>query len=234
MKPEYGDKKDIGGLFDRIAGTYDRFNHLLSLNIDKSWRRRAVRMVPPCGKALDVAIGTADLAIELIRSGKAGTVEGLDLSARMMEIGAAKVASKGLSDRISFREGSALEMPYVDGSFDLVTCAYGVRNFSDLDRGLSEMCRVLESGGRLMILEFSYPSKRVIRAVYDFFFTNIMPLVGRLVSKDASAYKYFRESVKGFIWGEEMLSHITSAGFVNASYRTLTAGITTIYIAEKR
>lgn len=227
-------KKDIGSLFDRIAGTYDRFNHLLSLNIDKSWRRKAVKRLRKAGEVLDVAIGTADLAIEMMRQEKADKVTGLDLSAEMMKIGAEKVERKGLSDRISFRQGSALEMPYADGSFDAVTCAYGVRNFSELDRGLSEMYRVMRSGGQLMVLEFSYPSNPVIRAVYDFFFSNLMPLVGRIVSKDPSAYKYFRESVKNFIWGEEMLDHLRKAGFENAGFKTLTFGITTIYTAEKK
>lgn len=227
-------KKDIGSLFDRIAGTYDRFNHLLSLNVDKSWRRKAVRKLRTAGSVLDVAIGTADLAIEMIRQGKAAKVTGLDLSSEMMKIGAAKVARKGLSDRIEFQQGSALEMPYADGSFDAVSCAYGVRNFSDLDKGLEEMYRVMRSGSQLMVLEFSYPSNPVIRAVYDFFFTNLMPFVGRLVSKDPSAYKYFRESVKGFIWGEEMLEHLRSAGFEDAAFKTLTFGITTIYTAEKK
>lgn len=228
------EKKNIGQLFDRIAGTYDRFNHVLSLNIDKSWRRRAVRRLKGCGRALDVAIGTADLAMEIIRQGKASTVEGIDLSTEMMRLGAAKVARAGMSDRITFREGSALELPYADGSFEAVTCAYGVRNFSDLDKGLAEFHRVLAPGGQAVILEFSYPSNAFVRFFYDLFFSHVMPLVGRLISKDPSAYTYFRQSVKNFIWGGEMLSHITAAGFVNASYKTFTFGITTVYVAEKQ
>ena len=227
------EKKNIGQLFDRIAGTYDRFNHLLSLNIDRSWRRKAVRMMRPAARVLDVAIGTGDLAIELVRRDKAGCVTGLDLSAEMMKIGQSKVAKKGLSEKIDFQLGSALEMPYPDGSFDAVTCAYGVRNFSDLDKGLSEMYRVMNSGGQLVILEFSYPENKVIRALYDFFFTRIMPVVGRIISKDPAAYTYFMHSVKEFIWGDEMLGHISAAGFSNARFKTLTFGISTIYIAEK-
>lgn len=226
-------KKDIGSLFDRIAGTYDRFNHLLSLNVDKSWRRRSVRALRTAGSVLDVAIGTGDLAIEMVRQGKAGNVTGMDLSTGMMKIGGEKVARKGLQDRISFEQGSALDMPYEDGMFDAVTCAYGLRNFSDPDKGLSEMFRVMRSGGQLMILEFSYPENRFVRGVYDFFFTNIMPLVGRVISKDPAAYIYFRESVKGFFWGDEMLSHIREAGFANAEFKTMTFGITTLYLAEK-
>lgn len=227
------EKNEVGRLFDRIAGTYDKFNHVLSLNIDKSWRRRTVRRMRECSSVLDVATGTADLAIAMARSGKAGTVVGMDISTKMMDIGRGKVERAGLDGKISFMEGSALEMPFDDCSFDAVTCAYGVRNFSDLDRGLGEMLRVLRPGGQLLILEFSYPSNRLVRALYDFFFTNIMPLVGRIISKDADAYIYFRNSVKNFIWGREMASRITQAGFSNVSFKAMTFGITTLYIAEK-
>lgn len=228
------EKKDIGRLFDRIAATYDRFNHLLSLNVDRTWRRKAVKMLRKSEHLLDVAVGTADLAMEIVRQDKAYIVEGIDLSTEMMKIGAAKVEKAGMSDRISFLEGSALDMPYACSSFDAVTCAYGVRNFSDLDNGLSEMFRVLAPGGQLVILEFSYPSNALVRAVYDFFFTRIMPRVGKAVSKDAAAYTYFRNSVKGFIWGQEMADRIMSAGFSDVRFRTLTFGISTIYTAEKK
>lgn len=227
------DKRNIGSLFDSIAGTYDRFNHLLSLNADRSWRRRAVRRIKECSSLLDVAAGTADLSIEVIRQAKAASVTGIDISRGMLELGAAKVAKAGMQDRISLVEGSALDMEYPDGSFDCVSCAYGVRNFSDLDRGLSEMHRVLRDGGQLMILEFSYPGNPVIRRLYDFFFSNIMPLVGKLLSRNAGAYLYFRDSVKSFIWGQEMADRIAAAGFSNVSFRTMTFGITTLYLAEK-
>lgn len=227
------DKKNIGNLFDSIAGTYDRFNHLLSLNIDRKWRRRSVKRLNKAGKLLDVATGTADLAIEIIRQGKASSVIGMDISTGMMEIGHAKVEKAGMQDRISFLEGSALEMPFGEGEFDAVVCAYGVRNFSDLDKGLEEMYRVLSDGGQLMILEFSYPSNAFVRALYDFFFSNVMPLVGKALSKNAGAYTYFRDSVKGFIWGDEMAARITSAGFRNVSFKVMTFGITTVYFAEK-
>lgn len=227
------EKQNIGQLFDRIAGTYDRFNHFLSLNIDKRWRRKAVRMLPVSGNLLDVAIGTADLSLEILRQGKAGHITGLDLSSEMMKIGEAKVAEKGLSAKVAFELGSALDMPYADSSFDVVTCAYGVRNFSDLDKGLAEMFRVLRPGGQVMILEFSYPSNPLVRWSYDLFFSHVMPLVGKLISKDPAAYRYFRESVKNFIWGEEMCAHICGAGFTETSFRTLSLGITTIYTARK-
>ena len=228
------EKKNIGSLFDRISGTYDRFNHVLSLNSDKRWRRKAVRAMSEAGELLDVAIGTADLSIEILRQKKAGSITGIDLSAKMMEIGRAKAEKAGYGDMIGFLEESALAMPFADGSFDAVTCSYGVRNFSDLDKGLSEMCRVLKSGGQLMILEFSYPENRLVRAVYDFFFSHLMPVVGRVISKDPKAYLYFRDSVKNFVWGEEMAARISGAGFSDVSFRTLSFGITTIYLARKK
>ena len=227
------EKKQIGQLFDRIAGTYDKFNHVLSLNIDKSWRRRAVKDMKPCSEMLDVAIGTADLSIEALRQGKASSVVGIDLSEEMMKIGEKKVEAKGYAGKVVFEAGSALQMPYEADRFDAVTCGYGVRNFSDLDKGLSEMHRVMKPGGQLMILEFSYPSNPFVRFFYNLFFTYVMPLVGKAISKEKSAYKYFMKSVKDFIWGEEMLGHIRAAGFVDCSFKTLTFGITTIYRAQK-
>lgn len=228
------EKKNIGQLFDRIALTYDRFNHLLSLNIDKKWRRRAVKGLSPSEDVLDVAVGTADLSIELMRQGKAARIIGIDLSSEMMKIGEKKVAANELQDRISFKLENAQQMSFADGSFDAVTCAYGVRNFSELDKGLQEFYRVLKAGGQLMILEFSYPSSKFVRFFYDFFFTQLMPLVGRAISKDKSAYIYFKDSVKSFIWGEEMLSHIKAAGFEDCRYRTMTLGISTVYYARKK
>ena len=146
------EKKNIGSLFDRIAGSYDRLNHLLSLDIDKYWRRRAVKMMTDAGYVLDVAIGTGDLAIELLRSGKAQQVQGIDLSKGMMAVAEKKVEKAGLAPRIGFAEGSVLDLPYSDDSYDAVTCGFGVRNFSDLDKGLQEMHRVLRHGGHLLFV----------------------------------------------------------------------------------
>lgn len=227
------EKKNIGQLFDRIAGTYDSFNHLLSLNIDRRWRRKAVSRLSKAEKLLDVAIGTADLAIELMKQGKADSIDGIDLSEGMMKIGREKVERKKLGGKVSFMKASALDMPFDDASYDALTCSYGVRNFSNLDKGLQEFHRVLKPGGQLMILEFSYPENKLVRALYDFFFTNIMPLVGKAMSKDPSAYTYFKNSVKGFIWGEEMAERLRSAGFTNVSFKPMTFGISTVYIAEK-
>ena len=275
------EKQNIGSLFDRIAGRYDFLNHLLSFNIDRYWRRRAVAsVVDKCqngqcqngqcqngqcengqcengqcengqcqnGKCLDVAVGTADLAIclanQFLRSkqvvpGKAGIgispfhIVGIDLSQEMMRLGEAKVRKCGLQDRISFMHAGALAMPFADGSFDIVTCAYGVRNFSDLDKGLSEMYRVLRTGGQLMILEFSYPSNKLVAWAYDLYFSHILPHVGRLVSGDKTAYTYLNRSVRSFLWGGQMADRLRQAGFADVVYTPLTFGITTIYNATK-
>ncbi len=227
------DKKNIGYLFDGIAGTYDMLNHLLSLNIDKSWRRKAVAMLSPCQRLLDVAIGTADLSLEIMKQGKASEIQGLDVSKEMMRIGEEKVCKAGLEGRVRFNLGSALEMPYENGSYDAVTCAYGVRNFPDADQGLREFYRVMRPGGQLAILEFSYPTNPVIRWGYDQFFSHILPLIGRVISKDKGAYTYLNDSVKNFMWGEEMSEHIRKAGFKDVTFRTLTFGITTVYTGRK-
>lgn len=227
------EKKNIGHLFDGIAGTYDMLNHLLSLNIDKWWRRKAIKTLRPCNDVLDVAIGTGDLSLEMLRQQKARHITGLDLSQEMMRIGEQKVQKKGYADRVRFDLGSAQEMPYPDNRYDAVTCAYGVRNFSRLDDGLREMARVLRPGGQLIILEFSYPTNPLVRFVYNFYFTRIMPLIGRLFSKDKAAYNYLNRSVKGFIWGKEMTDRLTQAGFRDAQFRPLTFGITTLYTATK-
>lgn len=227
------EKQHIGQLFDRIAGTYDGLNHVLSLNIDKRWRRRAVRMLAPAEQVLDVAIGTADLTIEILRQGKAQHVTGIDLSRGMMAIGEQKVAKRGYAPQVQFDYGSAQQMPYADSSFDTVTCAYGVRNFANMDEGLSEMYRVLREGGELMVLEFSYPTNPVIRWGYDLYFTHILPFIGNLFSRDKGAYSYLNRSVKNFPYGEAFCQHLRKAGFTQIKATPLTFGITTIYTAVK-
>lgn len=228
------EKQNIGALFNRIADTYDRLNHVLSLNIDKRWRRKAVKQLHPSIEALDVAVGTADLAIELIRQKKAEHVIGIDLSTEMLRLGKEKIAKKKMSDRITLIEGSALELPYSSNNFDIVTCAYGVRNFSDLDQGLREMQRVLKANGQLIVLEFSYPKNRIIAWIYDLYFSHILPTIGRWLSKDKTAYTYLNKSVKNFIWGEEMAKHLKGAGFEKVNYKTFSFGITTLYTATNR
>ena len=245
------EKRNIGSLFDRIAGRYDFLNHLLSLNIDRRWRRKAVAQLFKTSNhliiqssnlsCLDVAIGTADLAIEIAKQFTSNpvtsnpiTITGIDLSQEMMRIGEEKVGKLGLQNCISFLQASALDMPFEDCSFDMVTCAYGVRNFSDLDQGLREMQRVLKANGQLIVLEFSYPKNRIIAWIYDLYFSHILPTIGRWLSKDKTAYTYLNKSVKNFIWGEEMAKHLKGAGFEKVNYKTFSFGITTLYTATNR
>lgn len=227
------EQSHIGNLFDNIAKTYDRFNHVTSLGIDIYWRRKAISKLKPVGKLLDVAIGTGDVALMALRKKKAQYVTGIDLSQEMMNIGMQKAEREGVADKVKFIKASALEMPFGNEEFEAITCAYGIRNFSDLDQGLKEMHRVLKDNGQLVILEFSYPTNPLIRWCYDLYFSYIMPVIGKVMSKDAGAYTYFMQSVKSFIWGKEMLQHLRDAGFKDATYTTITFGITTLYIAKK-
>ena len=178
----------------------------------------------------------ADLTIEMLRRGKAEHVTGIDLSDAMMAIGKEKVdrlIANSQKPIAEFIHANAQHMPFSDASFDGVTCAFGCRNFSDLDAGLREMYRVLKSGGQVTILEFSYPSNRLVRWAYDLYFTHILPLVGRLVSKDKTAYTYLNRSVKSFCWGEAFVQHLHDAGFTNEHFLPLTLGIATVYTAQK-
>ena len=226
------EKQHIGQLFDRIATTYDALNHGLSLNTDRRWRRKTVAVMQPARHVLDVAIGTADLTIEMLRRGKAEKVMGLDLSKEMMAIGKAKIERMKMKG-VEFIYGNAQKMPFDDNCFDAVTCAFGCRNFSDLDAGLREMHRVLKPGGQVVILEFSYPSNHLVRAVYDMYFSRVLPGIGRLVSRDKTAYTYLNKSVKSFCWGETFVQHMHDAGFRREHFTPLTFGISTIYSAYK-
>ena len=228
----------IGHLFDRIAPTYDGLNHGLSLNIDRRWRRKTVALMPPVEHVLDVAIGTADLTIEMLRQGKAQRVTGIDLSEQMMAIGEKKIESQqptanSQQPTVDFVFANAQQMPFEDQTFDAVTCAFGCRNFQNLDEGLSEMYRVLKPGGQVTVLEFSYPSNPFVRAVYDLYFTHLMPAIGRVVSRDKTAYTYLNRSVKSFCWGEAFVQHLRQAGFRDTRFQTLTFGIATVYTAKK-
>jgi len=226
------EKQHIGSLFDRIAETYDVLNHGLSLSIDRRWRKKTVAQMQSAREVLDVAVGTADLAIEMLQRGKAGHVTGLDLSREMMRIGKLKVERSGLP-AVDFVYGNAQEMPFADNQFDAVTCAFGCRNFQDLDAGLREMLRVVKPGGQVTILEFSYPKDKTIRFFYNFYFDHVLPLIGWMVSKDKTAYRYLNKSVKHFIWGEAFAQHMRDTGFVRETFKPLTFGICTVYTAYK-
>lgn len=227
------EKKTIGSLFDRIAASYDALNHILSLGIDRLWRRRAVKGMRATAAVLDVAVGTADLTLEMLKQRKAQRIVGIDLSEGMMAVGKEKVARAFPDADVTFQKASAFDIPFPDNSFGAVTCAFGVRNFSDLDCGLEQMYRVLENGGELMILELSYPSSRFLAWWYDLYFSHILPRVGGCLSRDRAAYNYLNRSVKHFIWGEEMCQHLRNVGFSQVTFTPLTFGIATVYRAFK-
>ena len=208
------EKQHIGQLFDRIAGTYDGLNHGLSLNIDRLWRRKTVACMAPAQHVLDVAIGTADLTIEMFRRHKAEQVTGIDLSDQMMAIGQKKVEKLTANSQkpiAQFIHANAQAMPFEDASFDAV----------------------LKPGGQVTILEFSYPSNRLVHACYNIYFTRVLPLIGRIVSRDKTAYTYLNKSVKSFCWGEAFVQHLHDAGFSSEHFLPLTFGIATIYTATK-
>lgn len=226
--------ENIGSLFDSISYRYDRFNHTASMGIDRLWRRRAVRSLPDCQLVLDVAAGTADLCIETIRQGKSQKVVGVDISEGMLDVGREKVLRKGLSDKIELRLADCASLPFDDNTFDAVTCGYGVRNFAELDRSLTEIFRVLKSGGQLRILEFTYPTNKLVRFFYDFYFTRIVPRIGKKLTDNGEAYIYFMNSVKSFAKGRDFIAILEKNGFSDTSFKSQTFGISTLYKACKR
>lgn len=226
--------ENIGSLFDSISSRYDRFNHTASMGIDRLWRRRAVRSLPDCQLVLDVAAGTADLCIETIRQGKSQKVVGVDISEGMLDVGREKVLRKGLSDKIELRVADCASLPFDDNTFDAVTCGYGVRNFAELDRSLTEIFRVLKSGGQLRILEFTYPTNKLVRFFYDFYFTRIVPRIGKKLTDNGDAFVYFMKSVKSFAKGRDFIAILEKNGFSDTSFKSQTFGISTLYKACKR
>ncbi|MBR1774990.1 MAG: bifunctional demethylmenaquinone methyltransferase/2-methoxy-6-polyprenyl-1,4-benzoquinol methylase UbiE [Bacteroidales bacterium] len=234
-------KKTIGALFDRIASHYDLLNHLLTLNIDKLWRRKTVKEITKSDiqnqesniHLLDVATGTCDLTIEILKQHNNFIITGIDLSEKMLEIGKAKTDKLGLQNKIILMQQNVEQLTFEDNRFAFVTCGFGVRNFNNLDNGLKEMYRVLQPKGKIIILEFAYPKNLFVRFLYNIYFTYILPLVGKIISKDNTAYKYLMKSVKDFPKGEEFLAHLRNCGFENLSYKNLTLGIAAIYTGEK-
>lgn len=229
------DHEYIRSLFDRISARYDLLNHLLSAGFDIRWRKMATAILKTFQpkRILDVATGTGDLAIELA-SIEPESIIGLDIAPQMLERGREKVREKRLEQRIAFEEGTAEEMRFPTGTFDAVTVAFGVRNFSDLSRGLSEMHRVLKRGGVVLILEFSKPQKPVIKQLYTFYFERILPVVGGTISGSPDAYRYLPATVKEFPMGEEFLSLLRAVGFSSVQQYPLTFDIATIYVGIKQ
>lgn len=230
-------KKDqIQKMFDGIAPSYDRLNHLMSLGVDRLWRRKAVKELVDgtVQKILDVACGTGDSTIELAkRAGLGSTVIGVDISAGMMEPLMRKAAKAGVHDRIHLKVADGCDLPYADGAFHAVTCSFGIRNFEDKAKGLREFLRVLKPGGKMVVLELSVPDNRRLRKLYNVYFMHIMPWIGGLVSGNKEAYRYLPASVRAFPAPEKFCDMIKDAGFRSVRFRTLTFGLCRMYIAEK-
>ena len=222
-------------MFDNIAPTYDTLNHRLSWNIDRAWRRKAIDMLAPHQPKvmLDIATGTGDFAILAARMLQPERIVGADISEGMMQIGRQKVESAGLSHVVSFDKEDCLNLSYADGAFDAVTAAFGIRNFSDLDRGLAEMCRVLKRGGHLSIVELTTPVSFPMKQLFHVYSHTVLPVYGRLISRDSSAYSYLTRTIEAFPQGERMTGILKKAGFSEATFKRLTFGICTMYFATK-
>lgn len=221
-------------MFDNIAPRYDFLNHFLSLGIDKLWRKKAINILSAykTDSILDVATGTGDFAIAALKL-KPSKIVAFDLSEQMLNVGRAKAGKMGVSNIIRFVKGDSESMPFSDRQFDAVTVAFGVRNFEHLEKGLREFHRVLKPGGVAVILEFSKPKYFPFKQLYLFYFFSILPLVGRIISKDRSAYSYLPESVMAFPDDQKFLSILKNCGFTGVRQKRLTFGIATIYIAQK-
>lgn len=222
-------------MFNHIATTYDQLNHTLSIGIDQSWRKKAIRMLRPYSpkQMLDIATGTGDFAILACRELQPQSLVGADISEGMMEVGREKVRQAGLTDKISFTREDCTALSFADATFDAVTVAFGVRNFEHLERGLAEMCRVLRPGGKVVVLEFSTPERFPMKQLYRFYFKQILPRVGGLVSGDRKAYEYLPASVFAFPQGDRFLQIMRSCGYRNVAQRRLTFGIASLYTGEK-
>ncbi|MDD3636007.1 MAG: bifunctional demethylmenaquinone methyltransferase/2-methoxy-6-polyprenyl-1,4-benzoquinol methylase UbiE [Bacteroidales bacterium] len=227
-------KEQVRLMFDNIAHKYDFLNHFLSAGIDKGWRKKLVKMVQhhQPQHTLDVATGTADLAIALARKSQT-PITGIDISNGMLEIGREKLKKLKLDHQIVLQQADSENLPFDDQTFDAVMVAFGVRNFETLDKGLKEMFRVLKPGGMLAVLEFSKPRKFPVKQLYNFYFKYILPMLGRLISKDKAAYTYLPESVGQFPDGKLFLERLVSCGYVNNAEKRLTFGIATIYSGFK-
>lgn len=227
-------KAQVTLMFNNIAGRYDFLNHFLSFGIDHWWRRRAVARLQhlPSPAVLDVATGTADLALAALRLNPTEVVC-IDISEHMLAVGRQKVARKKAGPHITLQLADSEAMPFDNNRFHAITCGFGVRNFAHLNKGLREMYRVMKPGGRLAILEFAQPRIFPVKQIYRLYFRHFLPLWGRMISRDRSAYTYLPHSVAEFPSGNHFLQHLKMAGFKNPSYRALSLGIVHLYVADK-
>ena len=238
IKPYNADEgkgKQVEEMFDNIAPTYDTLNHRLSWDIDKSWRRKAIGLLQPFRPQtmLDIATGTGDFAILAAHMLKPTKLIGADISEGMMSIGREKVKQLGLGQVISFQKEDCMALSFPDNSFDAVTAAFGIRNFQNLDQGLREMCRVLKKGGHLCIVELTTPVSFPMKQLFHIYSHTVLPIYGKLISKDQSAYSYLTKTIEAFPQGETMMEVFRKAGFEKAEFTRLTFGICTLYFATK-
>lgn len=231
---EAAKKQQVEEMFDNIAPKYDFLNHLLSMGIDKLWRKKAVKMIGKHNpkKILDIATGTGDFALEMVNLNPEKVV-GLDLSEQMLSHGRVKIEKKGLSNLIEMVKGDSEKLPFDDNSFDAISVGFGVRNFENLDQGLSEIYRVLKPGGILAVLEFSKPKVFPVKQIFYFYFHFILPLIGKVFSKDQRAYTYLPESVEAFPEGSAFVEILEKQGFKSIKCTGLTFGISSIYSGIK-
>lgn len=227
-------KEQVAAMFDNIAPKYDFLNQLLSLGIHKGWRRKAIGLLQAQKPKfiLDIATGTADFAIEAMKLNPVKVI-GVDISEGMLKLGRDKINKLGLQDKIELKSGDSESLPFPDNKFDAITVGFGVRNFENLEKGIADIHRVLNPNGMLVILEFSKPVHFPVKQVYNFYFKYVTPFVGKLFSKDSSAYTYLPESVNAFPAGDAFLKILGKAGFKETKAISLTFGIASIYIAKK-
>lgn len=228
--------EQVRDMFDDIAPSYDAMNHIMTLGVDCLWRRRCVGMardVKPT-RVLDLATGTGDLAVALAKAMPHARITGVDLSEGMIEVGRRKLSDKRLDNRVDLQVADALRLPFDDNTFDVVTIAFGVRNFEQLARGYSEMLRVLRPGGKVIVLELTTPRNAVVKWLYNLYAGKVIPFVGRMVSRNRRAYKYLPESIEAVPARRTMTAIMEDVGFAEPQYRSLTMGVAAIYHATKK
>ena len=228
-------EKLVEEMFDNIAPTYDTLNHRLSWNIDKGWRRKAIRQLESSHPKtiLDIATGTGDFAILAAQMLRPEKIVGIDISEGMMKVARVKVEQAGLREVIDMRKEDCLAMSFPDNTFDAATSAFGIRNFQNLDKGLAEICRVMKPGGHLSLVELTTPVSFPMKQLFKIYSHTILPAYGKLISKDHGAYEYLTASIEAFPQGEQMVGILKKAGFSQASFQRLTFGICTMYFAQK-
>ena len=231
-------KEQVSQMFDNIAGSYDFLNHFLSLGIDKLWRNKMIRELAAVHPklVLDVATGTGDVAIESFKQLRSPDLKiiGVDISPKMLAVGREKILQRKMTENITLTDGDSENLAFPDNKFDAITVAYGVRNFENLERGLAEMQRVLKSGGKLIVLEFSKPTGFPIKQAFNLYFEHILPTIGKITSKDNRAYEYLFESVQVFPSGTSFVKILDKLGYTKTSCLPLSFGICSLYVAYKK